>query len=438
MGENMPTKLDKYDVREEINRGSMGIVYLGHDPYENIQVAIKVASSDFTDTPNIREKKRKLFFNEIHTAGCLKHPNIVGVIDAGVEEGAGREESICYIVMEYISGGRTIRDLIDPEQPPSVKQVVEIGFKCAKALHYAHGRGVIHQDIKPTNILMTENGNVKVGDFGIAHMQQGEGMEERTRLAGMVGSPRYMSPEQIREEKTFGPSDLYSLGVVMYELLTGVPPFTGKNISILMRNALENEALPPKCLRDDIPDRLNDIVMKCISKDPDERYQSGQDLAADMSRVFDHLGKLGEKIEEQERLNLLRGLAFFEGFQPAQIREIYHAGSWQAFASGDEIIAEGTIDDCFFIIVAGKVEVKKGTRLIRTLQRGDCFGEMGYLTGTRRSASIFSRDDASLLKISSTSVSKVSSQSQIRFLKVFLRVLIRRLSATTAKTVAEG
>ena len=309
--------------------------------------------------------------------------------------------------------------------------MVEIIFKCAKALDYAHRQGVVHRDIKPSNILFSPDQDVKIGDFSIAHIYNAD--STTTQMSGMMGSPRYMSPEQLREEHVTNQSDLFSLGVVMYELLTGRQPFPADNFSRLVNKILNDEPPPMSDYRSDIPDVLNDIVFKALEKDVSKRYQMGLDLAADLSRVFDNLEKPKEDISAQEKFNSVKKLEFFTGFPDAEIWEILRASTWQDYNTDDDIIVEGDMDDCFYIIVNGNVEVMKNKSVIRTLQKGDCFGEMGYLAKTKRTASIKSRDHTSLMKINSTVISQVSLNCQVRFLKVFLRTLIYRLSATTER-----
>ncbi|MFT5351296.1 MAG: serine/threonine protein kinase, partial [Gammaproteobacteria bacterium] len=213
MSELPMEKLGKYDVQSEVDRGSMGIVYLGHDPYVNRSVALKVALADSLSDAESGEKYRKMFFNEAHTAGMLTHPNIISIFDAGVDD------DTCYIVMEYIEGGDTLRSHTKPDTLLPIEKVVEIVFKCASALDYAHRHGVVHRDIKPSNILLTKDKDVKIGDFSIAHIIKLDNTV--TTPQGVMGSPRYMSPEQLKEETITSQSDLFSLGVVMYELLTG-------------------------------------------------------------------------------------------------------------------------------------------------------------------------------------------------------------------------
>jgi serine/threonine protein kinase len=430
MANSAPEKLGKYEVRDEIDRGSMGVVYLGHDPYINRPVALKVAFLDSLNDPESGERYRKMFFNEAHTAGLLTHPNVINIYDAGVDE------DNCYIVMEYIEGGNTLKPYCTSETLLPINKVVEIIFKCANALDYAHRQGVVHRDIKPSNILFTPEQDVKIADFSIAHIYNAD--STTTQMGGMMGSPRYMSPEQLREEHVTNQTDIFSLGVVMYELLTGRQPFPADSFSRLVNTILNDEAPPMSDYRSDLPEALNDIVMKALEKDVANRYQMGLDFAADLTKEFDTLEKPKEDISAEEKFNSVKQLEFFTGFPDAEIWEILRASTWQDYNANDDIIVEGDMDDCFYIIVNGSVDVMKNASVIRSLDKGDCFGEMGYLAKTKRTASIKSPDHTSLMKINATVISQVSLNCQVRFLKVFLRTLIHRLSATTEKISQEA
>ncbi len=423
MPENIPSSLGKYEINEEISRGDMGIVYLGHDPYINRPVAIKVALAQSLNDPEYGERYRKLFFNEAHTAGMLTHPNIIGIYDAGIDE------DTCYIVMEYIKGGATLKMFTRPDNLLSIEKVVEILFKCAKALDYAHQQGVIHRDIKPSNILITEDQDVKIGDFSIAHINKPD--DTQTQPQGIMGSPKYMSPEQLNEDRITHQSDLFSLGILMYELLTGQHPFEADNFARLVNRILNEEPTPMRNLNPDIPEGLERIVRKAMQKSTKDRYRMGLNLASELSRAFEALEGPAQHITLAEKFNLIKKLAFFHGFPDAEIWEILQASSWQEHPPAQDIITEGELDDCFYIIVKGNVCVEKNEKTIRSLQAGDCFGEMGYLARTTRTATIVSADNIALLKISSTVISQVSLNCQVRFLKVFLRTLIHRLSTTT-------
>jgi serine/threonine protein kinase len=423
MSEVIPEKLGKYKVISEIDRGSMGIVYLGHDPYIDRSVALKIALADSLTDEASGERYRKMFFNEAHTAGKLTHPNVIGIYDAGMDE------EVCYIVMEYIEGGDTLKSHTKPENLLPIDKVVEIIFKCAKALDYAHREGVVHRDIKPSNILITKDKDAKIGDFSIAHINKPDNTE--TQPQGMMGSPKYMSPEQLAEENITNRSDLFSLGIIMYELLTGRHPFEANNFSRLV-NLILNETPPPmKEVRTEIPEVLQGIIDKALQKNPDDRYQMGLDLAADLTNAFEQLEGAKEVISDQEQFNSIQKLEFFQGFPDAEIWEIIRASTWQDYEENESIIIEGDLDDCFYILVKGRVNVMKNSKVIQTLTMGDCFGEMGYLAKTKRTAGISAEERTSLLKVNSTVISQVSLNCQVRFLKVFLRTLIHRLSATT-------
>lgn len=423
MSELEMEKLGKYEVRSEVDRGSMGIVYLGHDPYINRPVALKVALADSLSDPESGAQYRKMFFNEAHTAGMLTHPNIIGIFDAGVDD------DTCYIVMEYIEGGDTLKSHTKPETLLPTEKVVEIIFKCANALDYAHRQGVVHRDIKPSNILINTDKDVKIGDFSIAHIAKLDATT--TAPQGVMGSPRYMSPEQLREEKITTQSDLFSLGVVMYELLTGRHPFLTDNFSALVNLILNEEPPPMRDFKSDVPPALEEIVRKALQKDTASRYQTGLEFATDLTRAFDNLEQQQQDISAEEQFNMIKKLEFFQGFPDPEIWEILRASHWHEYKPEEDIIVEGELDDCFYIIVSGKVVVKKNEKTIRVLHMGDCFGEMGYLAKTKRTATIVAENATALLKINSTVISQVSLNCQVRFLKVFLRTLIHRLSATT-------
>jgi serine/threonine protein kinase len=426
----IPSKLGKYSVVCEINRGSMGTVYLGHDPFVDRPVAIKVAHAEQLKDEESGAQYRKMFFNEAHTAGRLTHPNVISIYDAGVDG------EVCYIIMEYIEGGNTLKPYCKAESLLPVEKVVEIIFKCARGLDFAHKQGIIHRDIKPTNILVTGDLDIKIGDFSIAYISKLDSTE--TMPMGMVGSPRYMSPEQIQENTLTNQTDLFSLGVVMYELLTGKHPFAAENFSRLVQRILNEEPAPMKEFRSEIPDELERIVRKLMAKNTADRYSMGLDLASDLSRAFEHLLEAPrEEISAEERFIMVKSLEFFQGFPDAEIWEIVRAGSWQNYEDGQKIIVEGDMDDCFYIIADGEVTVRKGKKNLRKLSKGDCFGEMGYLARTKRTATIIASGNTALLKVNSTVIGQVSLHCQVRFLKVFLRTLIHRLSATTEKMSQE-
>lgn len=416
------TKLGKYEVIKEIGRGGMGIVYYGHDPFADRSVAIKVAHAESLQDEEWGGQYRKMFFNEAHTTGLLTHPNIIRVYDAGIDG------EICYLVMEYVEDASTLKSFCKPDSLLPIEKVAEIIFKCAKALDYAHRQGVIHRDIKPSNILLTRERDVKISDFSIAHITKPD--TNATLPMGLIGSPLYMSPEQITEDYITYQSDLFSLGVVTYELLTGRHPFEADNFSRLIHKIVK-EPPPPLCeYRRDIPQALERMVCRALQKDCTQRYSRGDELAMDLSLAFNHLDRARRDLSVQERFIALKKLEFFRGFPDPELWEILRISVWQYYEENAEILAESESEDSFYLIVSGEVTVRKGEENSRTLNQGDCFGEMGRRNKTKSHVTIMAKDRASLLSINSTLLGQVSLHCQARFLKAFLTRLVHRLSTT--------
>jgi serine/threonine protein kinase len=426
---NVPEKLGKYEIKKQIGRGSMGVVYQGYDPFTDSQVAVKVARSEALKNPEAGARYRKMFFNEAHAAGKLKHPNIIEILDAGVDG-----ES-CYIVMELVESGKTLKQYCTADNLLPYEQVVQIIFKCAKALDYAHREGIIHRDIKPTNILVKKDMDVKIGDFSIAHVMTAD--SAATMPMGFVGSPRYMSPEQVQEDTITHQTDLFSLGIVMYELITGKHPFIADGFSRLIHKIINEKQPPLRTYRSDVPEILEKIVYHCLEKDTARRYKMGLNMAGDLSLAFDYLEQPQEDLAEKEKFLLVKQLEFFQGFSETEIWEITRACIWQEYESGCEIIVEGDIDDTFYVITSGAVEVMRDKKVVGGLQQGDCFGEMGYLANMKRTATIRAKDYVRLMKINGTLIDQLSVGCQLHFNKVFLRTLVKRLSLTTNKVITQ-
>ncbi len=266
-------------VVNEVGRGSTGTVYLSHDAYYGRDVAIKVYHME----PGADEERariaRKMFLSEAHLVGMLQHPHILPIYDAGEENGN------CYIVTEHVHGARTLAAYCRPDNLLRIDDVVEIMYKCAKALHYAHSRGVIHRDIKPSNIMLTQDSDVRIIDFGIALVAD----SDISSIEGIAGSPSYMSPEQVQSLELTNRSDLYSLGAVMYELLSGARPFRAGNLQKLLHQIVYATPPPLHTLRQDIPEELESMVAMALQKDPAKRYKSGLDFAAELTRVHQRL-----------------------------------------------------------------------------------------------------------------------------------------------------
>jgi serine/threonine-protein kinase len=273
--------LGRYQVDKELGRGAMGTVYLGHDPKIGRTVAIKtmLLSQEFEGEK--LEDIRQRFFREAETAGRLNHPNIITIYDVG------EEEELSYIAMDYLRGD-TLLEYCKPDNLLPVKKVLELMIKVADALNYANGQNVVHRDIKPANIMYDpENGNLKVTDFGVACLTDAS----KTKTGTILGSPSYMSPEQLAGNKVDGRSDLFSLGVTMYQLLTGELPFIGESLASLMYKITNEKHPDVRLFRPDLPSCVSSVINKALAKDVERRFQSGERMAASLQRCIKRIGR---------------------------------------------------------------------------------------------------------------------------------------------------
>jgi eukaryotic-like serine/threonine-protein kinase len=418
-----PKKIGKYDILAQLGEGASSVVYLAQDPFNDRKVAVKLARTDSGMVGEEARRFERLFLNEASLAGKLSHPNIVGVYDA-VADGDQR-----YIVMEYVPGGSLRKYCTETNLLP-LRQAVLVIFKMCRALDYAFQNGVIHRDIKPANILLSERDDIKISDFGTAKISHAT----HTQIDGFLGSPAYMSPEQINEELPSVQTDIYSLGVVMYELLTGRLPFRAENAVAMINKILNEDPVPVESLRPDLPAKLVGIVGKAMHRDPRLRYESWFEMASELADTFPQLERYSHEISSTEKFNKLRSLPFFREFRDAELWEVLRGAVWETRPRDENLLLEGEIGQAFFIIAAGQVKVVKDEKLLNVLKEGDCFGEMAYLSGdrARRSASIVSVSEVQLLKVQASHVEALSEGCQLRFTREFLRTLIERLTWTSS------
>ena len=417
-------KVGKYELVERLASGSMGTVYSAHDPFTNRLVALKLAHPQYTDESANARKFRKLFFNEAHAAGLLDHPNILRVFDADMDG------SSCYLVMELIEDAGTLDSYCTPENLLPAREVIGIVYKIAKALDYAHRQGVIHRDIKPSNILLTRDRDIKLADFSVAMITRADSIH--TQFTGVLGSPLYMSPEQINDQTISGRSDIFSLGTLMYQLLTGTHPFNAQSLIAINQKISNDEPPPLGEYRRDLPQELDYTLGRMLKKNPDERYATGLDLAADLALIFEDLDAVADEDGLRAKFAAIKSLGFFKGFTDADIWELIRACTWQSFSPGESIIREGDMDNSFYIVLSGVVIIEKGGSVVNLLQEGDCFGEMGYLARARRIASAIARTEVSLMKVNDSTIDRAAEDTQLRFHKSFVRTLIERLTEATS------
>ena len=415
-----------YPVVRKLGEGATSEVFLCQDPFRGREVAVKRIFPDALRDPVRGRLFRKLFFTEASLAGKLEHPHIAQIFDAGIGEDSG------YIVMEYVPGG-TMERFSAPENLLPVEQVLEIAFKCARALAFAHTRGVTHRDIKPGNILYaTVPTDVRIGDFGLA-VNLGT---ETTQVTG-VGSPAYMSPEQIRDEVVDHRTDLYSLGVVMYQLLAGVLPYRGTNKFSIIFQITQYDPPPPSSHRREVPASLDRIVRRAMQKDVGQRYQSGDELAEDLIEALRAglVERGSEHFGDADKFVALRSMRFFSSFADPELWEVIAMGSWERIGAGASVVNEGEPGDFFCVVVQGEMRVTKNKKLLSVLGPGECFGEMAYLSlvGHERGATVTASRDSLIVRVKVADLGKGSVDCRSKFDRAFIGILVERLNLANTR-----
>ncbi len=408
--------LGKYIIKRKLGQGATSTVYLGFDPFAKREVAIKLLKQEILNDPKMGKLYQRQLDNEASLAGKLSHPHIVAIYDAVISDDSS------YIVMEYVSGG-TLEKYAEPNNLLPMDRVVEYMFKCCRALNYAQFNGVIHRDIKPANMLLTEDGDIKISDMGAALLLD----IEQTQISN-IGSPGYMSPEQLRGEVLTHQTDIYSLGVVMYRLLTGHAPFKAENLAALCQKILHDTPPTLRSLRPDIPPQLERVVLKAMHRDRQDRYQNWKDFGSDLAA----LGRFEQttlEINQTEKFTTLREMSLFADFTDIELWEILRVGEWQKQPPQTVMMREDEMGDAFYIMVEGSVSVTKNGRLLNVIRSDDCFGEMAYISGkiVPRSATVTASTEVTVLKISPQLLAKLSDHCQLHFNQAFLRVMADRL-----------
>jgi len=267
----MESHLGRYEIIEELGRGEMGVVYKAYDPLIDRFVAVKTIDLQKLGEEEKDEYKAR-FYQEAKAAGRLNHPNIITIYDLG------RKGDIAYIAMEFMEG-KELQNIVAENQPLTISEKLDVAFQVAEGLAYAHEHGIIHRDIKPSNIMVLRGRHVKIADFGIARIKTAL---ELTKTNKIIGSPLYMSPEQIQSHPIDPRSDIFSFGIVLYQMLTGKLPFNGDNVNSLMYKIVNEEPQKPSELNPEISETLDRIVTKCLEKKAADRYQNVNELTRDL------------------------------------------------------------------------------------------------------------------------------------------------------------
>ena len=412
----MVERTGKYEIKKLLGQGASGSVYLANDGFSNVDVALKVINPEIFKDPEYGEVLREQFLNEASLAGKLNHPHIVAILDAVVTEDAG------YIAMEYVPG-HDLSKFADPKNLLSVGDAIEVGFKCCGALDFAFREGVIHRDIKPANIMLAGGTDVKVTDFGAALLRTAKG---NTTVS--IGTPAYMSPEQINGDELTHKTDMYCVGVVLYELLTGVRPFVAPTMPELIRKVLSEAPAPPSSLRAGLPAGLDDLVLKAMEKHPDDRYPSWAEFALEMANI----GKLSvyrHNIPDIEKYAALRSVEMLGKLTDGEIWELVKVARWSRVPARTTIIKEDAAGESLLFLAKGDLKVTKQGQLLNLISAGEWFGEMSYIGGgdMHRQATVESMTDATVAEFSVAELESTSMGCRHHLLRALLRNVVDRL-----------
>ena len=414
-------RIGKYEIVRELGSGATSRVYLALDQFSNQQVALKLFNPDqMRDAPRANAY-RKLLLTEASLAGKLSHPHIVRIFDAVLDG------ELNYMAMEYVEG-ETLEKYTEVDHLLPISTVAEIIYKCGNALEYAQRQGVIHRDIKPANILMQAGGDIKITDFGAALIENQHVSQQLTHVTG-VGSPAYMSPEQIQELPLTHQTDIYSLGVTLFKLLTSRLPFYADNSYSLLYQIMNGEPPPLKTFRHDIPEQLETIVRRAMQKDLSQRYQTWGEFTHDLVDFFSFNAETQTEICDTEKFDILRSLSFFRNVSDTVLWEILRISNWRKVSRGECILREGDRECAFFILASGMVKVTRQGHALNMLKKGDCFGEMKRFPDRNylRATSVFAGTDATLIEINLSVLAKASVGCRFQFDDAFLYTLLKRL-----------
>ena len=430
-----PERIGKYEILSKLGEGATSAVYLGFDSFANRQVAIKLIFPEILRDKEKGRLYRHLLVTEASLAGKLSHPHIVQIFDAIIDE----EQS--YIVMEYVAGG-TLEPYCTPSTLLPIDRVVEIIFKATRALDYAQRLGITHRDIKPANILIAQEGglagksggDIKISDFGAALMTGND--QTQTQVAG-VGSPAYMSPQQVREQSLNHQTDIYSLGIVTYQLLTGRLPFqAGSNYAVIYQ-ICNVDPPAPSTFRTDVPPSLDAIVARAMQRELDARYQTWEEFAHDLAQAFRNkqLAAMHKEFPDSEKFETLRELDFFIDFSDVEIWEAVRFSRWEIVTPNTLIMKDGEPGDSFSFIIEGEAEATKHSVVLGLLHPGDCFGEMAVSGRDKRirGANVTSLTTAKIVSISGEVLRNASEGCRMRFYQEFLHVISGRLDTANER-----
>ena len=419
---DLSLQVGKYDVEKLLGKGATGTVYLAVDTFSGNKVALKTIEPEVFRDPEFGTLYRSQFLNEASLAGKLKHPHIVTIYDAVVQEDSG------HIAMEQVTGG-DLSAHVTPETLLPVADVLQIGFKCCGALEYAAREGIVHRDIKPANIMRAGATDVKIADFGAAFLRKSQVVQ-----TAAMGSPFYMSPEQMAGEEVTFHSDMYALGVVLYELLTGQRPFQADSLDALVAKIMNEDPAPPGSVRKDLQPAIERVVLRALQKRPADRYPSWSAFAGELSQAVRLVLPPGA-IPDSEQFVTLKKVEMLSALSDAELWELAHAGRWSRVPAKSAIVREDEPGTSFFFLATGQVKVIRGGRLLNLVDESECFGEMAFIRGGElpRHATVEAFTDVLLAEFEPAALEKMSLGAQLQLTRALVRNVVDRLALANTR-----
>ena len=432
--EKTPEKIGKYKLIREVGRGATATVYLAEHPQYPENVALKLIRFDdkSKDTAKWNRRLLKLLRAEMDVSRRLDHPNIIKVFDTTVEK------DYAYLVMEYFPG-TTLEHYCSFQNLLPLHRTIGMIFKCAMALDYAYRQGIVHRDIKPANILVDEHDNVKITDFGLALNISKKSASDSTFIMG-VGSPAYMSPEQIKGYPLNQKTDLFSLGVVLFHMLTGRLPFRAKNPAQLIYKIINTEPPLVSQINSELPEQLDQVIRKALEKDLYSRYKNGADFAKDLSAVRYKILDDTTVPVDNTRYSILRKMPFFTEFEDVEIWEILRFSRWRKADSNTLLMREGDSDQRFGIVIDGRVEVSVDGQRVSEVSYGEVFGELAYLDEQdhKHLYTAVTTTTTTYLELNPAALSLATDECQDAFRRRLVTIVARRLGSAYRELAKTG
>ncbi len=421
--------LDRYEIQSRIGKGGMGTVYEAVDSFLQRTIALKVFNIASLEIASPDKKKLESCLKEARLAAQFIHPNIVITHDAGIADDR------FFIALEYING----RGLQEHSKPPNLlprSQVLEIIYNTCYALDYIHKKGYVHLDIKPSNIMLTSRDEVKLMDFGISRILKRESTKQEQSV--ILGTPAYMSPEQAAGEASVDQqSDIFSLGVVLYEMLAGKKPFEGKDIHETVYRITKIEPAPLSKYQADIGSGLEYIVQRALEKDKADRYHTILELAEALLPIIKGKDSSLLDKQDQKKITYLKRLLFFKHFQYNELMEILRISAWSFLDRHSQITGADPRDNDIYFLIQGqaKLDLNGDTSL---LQQGECFGETSVLYTMPRKAIVTADSNCIVMAINANLLKQAPEALQVKFLREFYNKKILQLVDANLKLIRAG